>query len=118
MCLLYSNSNHHQCRNTAAETIPPPAEIVTSPVTVLQTPFVIEPAPAKDVISLSSIQPVVTTITIVTLPIFLPIQTVSRPLQTVGGSIVLLIPTDDSTVQILSLDAHLTELLKTQVAST
>ena len=82
---------------------------MTSPATVLQTPVVIKPAPAQDVISIPSIQSVVSTITTVTLPISLSIQTVSGPLQTVGGSIVPLIPTDDPTVQILSMDAHLTE---------
>ena len=112
MCLLYNNSNHHHCRNNSCRNHSTPAEIVTSPVTVLQTPVVIQPAPVQDVISISSIQPEVTTITTVALPISLPIQMVSGPLQTVGGSIVPLIPTDNPTVQILSLDAHLTETTK------
>ena len=65
--------------------------------------------PAQDVTPTPPNQPVIITITTVTLPISLPIQTASGPLQTVGGIIVPLIPTDDLTVQILSLDTHLTE---------
>ena len=82
---------------------------MTLPATVLQTPTMIEPTTAQDVISIPPSQPTVTPITTVTLLISLPIQTVSGPLQAVGGSIVPLIPTDDPTVQILSLDAHLAE---------
>ena len=81
-------------------------------MTILQTSVVIELTPVQNVIPTPPNQTVVTTITTVTSPISLPIQTVSEPLQTVGGSIVSLIPTDDLTVQILSLDAHLTETTK------
>ena len=64
---------------TTAETIPSSVEIETSSLTILQTPVVIEPTPAQDVIPTPPNQPVVTTITTVTLPISLPIQTISGP---------------------------------------
>ena len=89
----------------------PSAEEVAPPTTVIQTPVVIEPAPTHNVISTPPSQPAVTTITTLTLPVTvsLPIQTVPAAGQAVEGYIVLLIPTDDPTVQILSLDANITE---------
>ena len=62
-------------------------------------------------ISIPPSQPAVTTITTVTLPISLPIQTISRPLQAVGGSIVPLIPTDDPLCRSYLWMSHPAEIL-------
>ena len=93
---------------STAKTASPHIEIVTTPMTVIQTPVVIEPALVQDVTSTSPSQPAVTTITTVTLPISLPIQAVMGPIQAVKSNIVPLIPTEDPTIQILSLDTHIT----------
>ena len=77
-------------------------------MTVIQTPVVIEPALAQDIFSTSPSQPTVTTITTVTLLISLPIQAGTGPMQAIKGNIIPLIPTEDPTVQILSLDIHFT----------
>lgn len=89
----------------AAEIFPLSAGEVAPPTTIIQTPVIIEPAPVQDMPSTPLSQSTVTTIATITLPV----QTISTIIPTEEANIVPLIPTEDPTVQILSLDANIME---------